>query len=181
MKRNGFTLVEVLAIIIVLSLIAMLVFPNIESVDTKKEKELLKIINVIENAGKSYFSTNKDIYKVSITSLINDKYLSGDITDPTTLNIMNGCVRVVGNLGYTDYEYGTCEDISVSLEVNLNGGVISQTFSGTYLDSTKIMLSNPTKTNYTFKGWEITEGNSLIRNNTLIIGTKKTVISALWE
>lgn len=181
MKKNAFTLVEVLAIIIVLSLIAMLVFPNIESADTKKEKELSKLINVIENAGKSYFSSNKDVYKISVSSLVNDKYLSSDIKDPVSGNVMDGCVRVVGNTGYIDYEYGTCEDITVYLEINLDGGYTSQTFNSTYLDTTKITLINPTKNNYTFKGWEIIEGNSFIRGNTLIIGTKKTVISAVWE
>ena len=60
--KKGFTLVEVLAIIAVLGIILITVVPNIGgSIEKKKEEEYKKIINVIENAAKTYYSYNPNI------------------------------------------------------------------------------------------------------------------------
>ena len=76
MKNNrGFTLVEVLSIIAVLGVMIMLIFPNIGgSLEAKKDKELEKIINIVESAGKFYHSFNSDEYKFSIDELKEKKY-----------------------------------------------------------------------------------------------------------
>ena len=53
MNRKGFTLVEMLAILAVLGVMVVTIFPSIGgSNEAKKEKELEKIIGIIENAGK---------------------------------------------------------------------------------------------------------------------------------
>ena len=55
MKKNGFTLVELLAIIAVLTAIMLLVLPKFSSsVNDRKQKEYNKLIKTIENAGKVF-------------------------------------------------------------------------------------------------------------------------------
>ena len=64
-KYKGFTLVELLAIITILGVMVILVVPQIGgSINTKKEKELEKIMDIIENAGKAYHSFNNDVLKI---------------------------------------------------------------------------------------------------------------------
>ena len=68
MKKNkAFTLVELLAIITILGVMVILVVPQIGgSINSKKEKELEKIIGIVENAGKAYHSFNNDVLKIPI-------------------------------------------------------------------------------------------------------------------
>ena len=97
-REKAFTLVEVLAIIAVLSVIVVLVVPQIGgSTNVKKEKELEKIIEVIETAAKSYHTFNRDEYIISVEELVNNDYLITNLTDPTTGEILNGCVFVTKN------------------------------------------------------------------------------------
>ena len=59
MKKNGFTLVELLAIIAVLTAIMLLVLPKFSSsVNDRKQKEYNKLIKNIENAGRVYHIYN---------------------------------------------------------------------------------------------------------------------------
>ena len=67
------------------------------------------------------------------------------------------------------------------LTVNLNGGTTTQTFSTTYLQGTKITLTNPTKTNNDFINWSVAGAGSSISNNVLTIGMSATTITANWD
>ena len=69
----------------------------------------------------------------------------------------------------------------VSLTVDLNNGSSSQTFNQKYKIGEAITLINPTRTGYTFTGWTVTEGNSIISGNTLTMGSDDTTIIANWQ
>ena len=85
MNKKGFTLVEILSIIAVLGVMVLLIFPNIGgSTEDKKEKELQKIIGIVENAGKSYFSFNNDEYKKNAV-IYDDLYTITDVNTDETI------------------------------------------------------------------------------------------------
>ncbi len=93
--KKGFTLVEVLAIIAVLGIILITVVPNIGgSIEKKKEEEYKKIINLIENAAKTYYSYNNDIMSVGVDELLKEDLITTDLINPITNEKITGCVNV---------------------------------------------------------------------------------------
>ncbi len=183
MKRNGFTLVELLAIIGILSLIAVLVVPRIsKSTKEVKEEQYRNTIKIIENAARAYHADNKNVLKVTVQTLKDEKLLTSDLKDPRNDSSISGCVRVSKDSdGVSTYTYSTsCGARTVSLTVNLNGGSTSQTFQSTYSEGTNITLTKPTKSGYRFTNWTITSGDSVVVSNTLVIGSTNSTLTANW-
>lgn len=180
--KKGFTLIEILSIIAVLGIIVMLVLPNLAgSIEEKKKNELNKLISIIENSAKVYHSFNSDVYKISVSTLIDEEYITTDMVDPNTGEKLDGCVNVVLDENDTySYIYGSCDGIEVPFSVELSGGTPGQIFNLKYLPSTKIELVDPTSETGKFKGWKIVKGNSILKGNTLIIGTTETILYAVW-
>ena len=87
MKNRGFTLVELLGVIIIIGLLSLIIFPNIISSFFEVSNELdnaTKIV-VIE-AAKDYYSNNRNNiskldYCVTISTLQNEGLLAYDIKD----------------------------------------------------------------------------------------------------
>ena len=62
MNNKGFTLVELLAVLVVLTTILLIAIPSItSSVERNKEKIRNKKINIIENAGYQYAKKYKNV------------------------------------------------------------------------------------------------------------------------
>lgn len=86
-KRNGFTLVELMAVIIIISLIALLTFPNIINQIKKTKKSNNKMIeDVVIEQAKKYVNDNKDElledeYCMPISTLIDNDYIKEDIVN----------------------------------------------------------------------------------------------------
>jgi len=86
-KRNGFTLVELMAVIIIISLIALLTFPNIINQIKKTKKSNNKMIeDVVIEQAKKYVSDNndellEDEYCMPISTLIDNDYIKEDIVN----------------------------------------------------------------------------------------------------
>lgn len=114
-KKNGFTLVELVAILAVLGVIAILVLPGVKSnINNKKEKQYNNIVNVIENAAKSYYYQTSSGTKITLEELANNKYIDSDITNPKTNEKMTGCVIVSKDNGYNTFKYideSSCEKL----------------------------------------------------------------------
>ena len=67
------------------------------------------------------------------------------------------------------------------LSVELNGGTMSQAFESTYLTGSTILLGTPKKAGYSFGGWEVTSGNSILSGNILTMGSSDTVVTAQYN
>ena len=123
--KKGFTLVELLGVLIVLGLIALVTVP-IASTAVKDSKNKLynsQVERIIE-ASKKYVLENidnteiisKDLYNyVSLETLKTGGYLENrDIKDPRTKQVMDGCVTISYSSNKFNYEYSdlNCVDLN---------------------------------------------------------------------
>ncbi len=90
MKNRGFTLVELLAVIAILSIIALIVAPRvIDSMNQSKEGLSDVQVDTIEKAADNWAIVNADeipmngTYSLSLDRLASDNYIdSSDLYDP---------------------------------------------------------------------------------------------------
>ena len=124
MKNKGFTLIEVLAILVILAVIIMISFPIItSSINSSKKKAYNHQVKTIENAARTYMSQNDNLLPesgeyvdVKVTDLKNEGLIQNkDIknpmyeknsTEPKKKNeTFNGCVKVTNNSNKYTYKY----------------------------------------------------------------------------
>ena len=106
MKKNGFTLVELLSIVVILGIIVVVALPQISgSIGSKKEKQYNKIVKIVENAGKVYLTENVTRDSVSIDKLIKSDYLTSGLKNPINNTPLTGCVKKITSDGVTKYKY----------------------------------------------------------------------------
>lgn len=120
MKKKGFTLVEVLAVITIIAILGLISIPIIGKViDNSKLKARNTQINMIIETARKWSTENvrllsddpEEPYYLGLEDLINSKYLNGEpIIDPYTGLEMDGCVSITYTTNYKqyDYEYVTC-------------------------------------------------------------------------
>lgn len=98
--KKGFTLIEVLSVIVILGVVALIAFPAVDSViKNSRQKAYEQNIEHIEAAAMSY-SVSNDLgyetteYKIEIADLQNAGLLDDeDIKDPRSKDAsMGGCV-----------------------------------------------------------------------------------------
>lgn len=117
MNKKGFTLAEVIGVIVLLSIVALITIPFVESY-IKKSKEssynttIKEIVKAARDWNSKYghtvtWTNDKKLYKLSLNDLKKSEFLEDeDIIDPTNNQIMNGCIfiRINDKNAYT-YEY----------------------------------------------------------------------------
>ena len=109
--KKGFTLVELLAVIVILGVLTLITFPIIDgTIKNSKEKALASTIKSIEDAAYNY-STKNDIgyqtyyKKITLDELAKSGLLDNEIINPVTNNKMNGCVLYKWVEEYKQYEF----------------------------------------------------------------------------
>lgn len=123
MKNKGFTLVELLAVLIVLSLILLIVIPSVSgTLRASRKSSYDKQIKVLETAAEKWGVENINLLPQSNSSdsLVldfNTLYTSGQITkypiiNPITNKELEGCILITYNNQYQQYEYRYTEDIN---------------------------------------------------------------------
>lgn len=114
--KKGFTLIEVIGILVLLTIIFGITFPVVTSViNRSKDKMYEDQINIIYSAAESYALKNsiQIPYKISIQTLKNNDYLSTkQITNARTNETMDGCIIITFNPTNNKYskvyEEATC-------------------------------------------------------------------------
>ena len=116
MKKNGFTLIEVLAVVVILGIIVTLFVPNtvrlIRQNNLKvykiKEKELLKAAEDYANYDKEFEGPNESspTKYITMTKLVENAYMN-KILDSNSGNECKAFVKVTSS-DIHDYNYEAC-------------------------------------------------------------------------
>ena len=78
-KKNGFTLVELLAVIAILVIIMLIALPNLSSSIERKENKSLELVKgTVETAGALYYQSNPEVCYIAVQTLIDEDYLDVD-------------------------------------------------------------------------------------------------------
>ncbi len=122
MNQKGLTLVELLAVIIILSLVALIVTPNIaRSVKEYRERLYEVQLNDIKESAKNWLADQIDQgntdnipaegKKVTVTvlTLQNGGYVEPDLKDPRTKQTINGTIFVTIEFKNNQYYYAISE------------------------------------------------------------------------
>ena len=114
-NKNAFTLVELIAVVSILGLIALIVYPTIASViKDARENSYQDQVTVIEKAAKSWsidnaskLSTDGKSYNLKMSELLNGGYISSeDVKDPrNSSKTLSGYVEIKYDSEYKQFMY----------------------------------------------------------------------------
>lgn len=120
-KTKGFTLVELLAVVIVIGLISAISVPVVRNITKDaRQKGLEKQISVLLESTKNWAVTNSETLPksnssilVKINTLKKEGFLENKkIVNPVDNKEMTGCIEVSYDTEYKQYEYKYNEDCS---------------------------------------------------------------------
>lgn len=135
MKNKGFTLVELISVVVLIGIIATLAFSVVShKIKSSKEKTYNLLVTDIKEASKKYMLDHSDSDEyhlntmcIKLTDLQDGNYLEdGDIEDPRNKNLLNKkegstykgyYVKVKYNNDINQYEYDfvvSCESVSIT-------------------------------------------------------------------
>ena len=177
MKKNAFTLIELIAVIVILSIVLTLSVPSlIGALKNNKEKSLEKINELIILAAKDYVvDYGLEIPRKITQNELCKNYLDCPIINPVTREEMVFSVIADENKNYT-----IDKNELIELKVLLNGGKLSKDISGGYAKNSEVLLENPTREKHGFAGWEVVSGDAVIEGSVLKLGTKNSTLVANW-
>lgn len=108
--NKGFTLVELLAIIVLIAILSSIATVVIKNVLKDSKTELTEIQKkYIEEAAEQYYireGMNKNVTCVSVSELLEKEYFNAEeIKSPKTEENMTGSVKIIENANQYSYEY----------------------------------------------------------------------------
>lgn len=111
MNKKGFTLMELLAVIVILALLALVAYPNVTKLinDAKKNTDEIQF-SALEKVVKTYVAKHSatlgDNETICITDLKKDGLLEDKkIVNPDTEEEYNGCFTITWNTSTNQYDY----------------------------------------------------------------------------
>ena len=109
--KKGFTLIELMAVIVIISVVAIVTFPSIvNQIKKSKDKNQESVNSIIISAAKKYVNDNPNDFKeqndnnycIKIVDLIDNDYLKEDIINSEEIDLAGDFVKV----SYVDsYKY----------------------------------------------------------------------------
>lgn len=202
MKRYGFTLVELMGVIIILGVIALIAIPVVDRQLKESKADLSKTqIENIKEAAKLW--TAKNIYNLPASGacylryseLVSSGFLDEELKDPktnTTFTDNNVNIKIEKDSDYNKYTYDViigsnsdekvyCTDIII-VTFDAAGGNLSTDSKKVFYHSTYGELPTPTRDGYTFLGW-YKENNSEnnVESETEVETNSNHTLTAKWQ
>ncbi len=160
--KKGFTLIEVLAVIVILGLLIAIISPVVNNLLGDSEDVLSdKQVDSIVKASKKYMVEHSELLPeksdstaIYISDLIDKGIIDSDnVIDPKTKEEMNGCVVVNYNENFNQYEYNYRDDCTINITFDPDGGSVDTTSKKVMIGKPYGELPTPTRDGYVFKGW----------------------------
>ncbi len=115
--KKAFTLIELLAVLVIIALLATITFVAVNSIlKNARENTLEEQITKIEQAAQTYLNENIYLYsentiQVEIQTLKEEGYIKNeDLKNPVNNEVMNGCVEVSFQTSSNQYEFTYMEE-----------------------------------------------------------------------
>lgn len=136
-NKKGFTLTELLAVLVILALIMTLAFPNFSDFTTKAKSNYDRSTQIlIRSAAKMYVNNNieeieialktSNSYCLPIGKLVAYEYLDSDLKDSKNQNIPeNRCVYVTKSGKNYEYRIGTSSSEIISSSIDYKPPIIN--------------------------------------------------------
>ena len=111
MKKHGFTLVELMAVIAVLGVVAAITIPKItDTLEKSKQRAYNNQINSLMSIAKRWAASNPDKLseetKLQFSILFDEGYIKQkDIINPMTDENLKGCIKITYDEEYSQYKY----------------------------------------------------------------------------
>lgn len=111
MKKRGFTLIELMAVITVLGVIAAITIPKItDTLEKSKEKAYKNQINSLVSIAKRWGASNPDKLstetRLQFSTMFDEGYIKQkDIVNPITNDKLKGCIKITYDEEYSQYKY----------------------------------------------------------------------------
>lgn len=123
-NNNGFTLVELIAVITILAVIALITVPTVNRViDNSKQKAYEKQVDTIIKAAKTMMAQDgpedmikidDDFYIVDVNTLVDNGFIEEVINPLTDKSMGESCVFIEDYTGVGSYEYEFSLDCGLS-------------------------------------------------------------------
>lgn len=98
MKNKGFTLIELIGTLVILSLMLLIVTPLVtKNLRTSLKKTDIQTKENIKLAAKNWMSDHKEeVNQIKVSKLIEEGYLDDEVKLPSTSeNINKACIKVI--------------------------------------------------------------------------------------
>lgn len=197
-KEKGFTLVELLAIIIILAIILAIAIPSINDYKEERKKNLFFALakNIVRELDYENMETSSSLYsvlsslniEVSNTQVDLDKSSVILTDDGVKLNLFGTgtydglyLCNVSGSLKSANYEDTSCVEGSYKSIVTLDasGGVVSPSTLEVTAGEEYGELPTPTKDNSNFLGWYYNK--TKIESNTKVTSIVNHTLVSKWQ
>ena len=189
-KIRGFTLVELLAVIVILAIILVIAVPKIANViENSKLGAITSSAKVILDAAYKKQSENLILENTSeitcdkVGKLNDSDYQSCDLVFDNNIPY----ITLVGKGKLEGYRCKGTKDnlscnkvVSSNLTIDLDGGTGNNP-SGSYNIGNVVTLENPEKLCYEFVNWQLVSGKSSLTDNKVKISSAPTTIKAIWK
>ena len=130
-KQNAFTLVELLAVIVILAIVLLIAVPGVLSVINKtKDNALDRQLDMIKEASRLYVASDSDVTwvgqgtkmtTVTLDTLKSKGYLDQKIVDPKTKQEITCAKTVITKTGSKyDYDVTLCDQVNNSPRLSSN-------------------------------------------------------------
>ncbi len=209
MKKKGFTIVELLTVVVILGIILAIVIPKVFNL-TGISRRGSFTTNVTEamNVAKMHY---QETFTGNVGSNITYNFNEGGVISVSgnALSLTEGDLNLTGYVKVNDkgelkislsdntycavknfkdgginvYEAGNsnCDAPEiVTLTTILNGGTLPYPIIEDHVPGEVVLLPDPTRAAKEFAGWIVSSGDGVISGNKITMGNTDTVITAEW-